>query len=199
VIARGFYALGSTWLPTLVGTAVAVLLAPLYVVLREHWGATGLAIASAIAILTYVLLLGWLQHRRFDREARAHGTTLKDVPGILDGALRLACAATVAIGAGLVIRDHLNQLLPGLRFGAVLGRAALLSTVGVGVFVIAAYILRVGEIAEIAAVARRKLILRRLKAANMNKRPLASTRQGCTRIVTREPLPAKIGSKSRPR
>jgi putative peptidoglycan lipid II flippase len=177
VIARGFYALGSTWLPTMVGTAVAFLLAPLYVVLRQQWGAPGLAIASAIAILVYVLLLGWLQHRRFDREARAKGTTLKDVPGILDGALRLAFAAAVAIGAGLVIRDQLSQFLPGLAFGAVLGRAALLSTVGVGIFVIVAYALRVQELAEIATVARRKLKLRLPKSAETRKLAFASLRQ----------------------
>jgi putative peptidoglycan lipid II flippase len=31
VIGRGFYALGSTWLPTLVGTAVAFAVLPLYI------------------------------------------------------------------------------------------------------------------------------------------------------------------------
>ncbi len=73
LISRGFYALGSTWLPTIVGTSVAFLMAPLYVLLRHQWGAIGLAIASSIAILVYVLLLGWLQHRRFAREAAASG------------------------------------------------------------------------------------------------------------------------------
>src|SRR6185369_8519575 len=65
VISRGFYALGSTWLPTIVGTTVAFVLVPFYIVMRQQWGAIGLAIASAVAILIYVLLLGWLQHRRF--------------------------------------------------------------------------------------------------------------------------------------
>ena len=101
VISRGFYALGSTWLPTIVGTMVAFLTVPLYVVLRQQWGAIGLAIASSVAILVYVLLLGWLQHRRFEREAAAKGTTLDDVPGMLEAALRLAVAAAVAIGMGL--------------------------------------------------------------------------------------------------
>ncbi len=81
VISRGFYALGSTWLPTIVGTAVAFAAVPLYVVLRRHWGENGLAVASSIAILVYVLLLGALQRRRFEREAAAAGGTLDDVPG----------------------------------------------------------------------------------------------------------------------
>ena len=77
VISRGFYALGSTWLPTIVGTLIAILTLPLYVVLRQQWGAIGLAIASSIAILVYVLVLGWLQYRRFEREAAARGATLR--------------------------------------------------------------------------------------------------------------------------
>ena len=111
VISRGFYALGSTWLPTIVGTIIAFVMVPLYVVLRQNWGAIGLAIASSIAILVYVLVLGWLQHRRFEREASAKGTTLNDVPGMLDGALRLAVAAGVAIGIGLGVRVLLLELL----------------------------------------------------------------------------------------
>jgi len=60
VISRGFYALGSTWLPTIVGTAVAFAAVPLYIVLRRHWGTIGLATASSISITVYVLLLGFL-------------------------------------------------------------------------------------------------------------------------------------------
>ena len=77
VISRGFYALGSTWLPTITGTIVAIAAVPLYVVLRRHWGAIGLATASSIAILVYVLALGWLQRRRFEREAATSGQKYK--------------------------------------------------------------------------------------------------------------------------
>jgi hypothetical protein len=51
--------------------------------------------------MIYVLLLGWLQHRRFEQEAAAKGTSLHDVPGMLASALRLAVAAGLAIGVGL--------------------------------------------------------------------------------------------------
>ncbi len=104
LISRGFYALGSTWLPTIVGTIIAFLMAPLYVVLRHQWGAIGLAIASSIAIVVYVLLLGWLQHRRFEREAAAKAATLDGAPGMLGAALRLAAAAGIAIGIGFGAR-----------------------------------------------------------------------------------------------
>jgi putative peptidoglycan lipid II flippase len=49
----------------MVGTAVAFGMVPFYIFLRQGWGAIGLAIASVVAIIIYVLLLGWLQRRRF--------------------------------------------------------------------------------------------------------------------------------------
>lgn len=158
VISRGFYALGSTWLPTIVGTIIAFVMVPFYVVLRQNWGAIGLAIASSVAILVYVLLLGWLQHRRFEREAAARGTTLSDVPGMLNGALRLAVAAGVAIGIGLAVRAQLLELVPGVLLPAILIRATVLCAVGIGTYVTLARILGVRELTEIEG-----MLLRRLK------------------------------------
>ena len=134
LISRGFYALGSTWLPTIVGTMVAFLTVPLYVVLRHQWGAIGLAIASSLAILVYVLLLGWLQRRRFEREAAAKGATLHGVPGMLKAAIRLAVAAGIAIGVGLRVRIFLFQFLPGMHLGVMLMRASILCVIGVGIY-----------------------------------------------------------------
>jgi putative peptidoglycan lipid II flippase len=160
VISRGFYALGSTWLPTIVGTMVAFVLVPLYIVMRQQWGAIGLAIASAVAILIYVLLLGWLQHRRFKREAVAKGSTLENVPGMLDAALRLAAAAAVATGVGMVVRVLLVQLLPGNDLTVILTRATLLCVIGTSVYVALARLLGIGEVAEIGGKLRRALGLR---------------------------------------
>ena len=160
VISRGFYALGSTWLPTAVGTMVTFGLVPLYIVLRQYWGAIGLAIASSVSILVYVLLLGWLQRRRFEREAIAKGTTLQGVPGMLEAALRLALAAGVAIGVGLGVRVFLLQLLPGVHLIAILVRATTLCAVGVGTYVTLARLLGVRELAEIEGMVLRRLNLR---------------------------------------
>jgi putative peptidoglycan lipid II flippase len=157
VISRGFYALGSTWLPTIVGTIVTFLTVPFYVVLRWQWGATGLAIASSAAILAYVLLLGWLQHRRFRREAAAKGTTLQDVPSILEAALRLAAAATIAIGIGFAVRALLLQFLPGMQLAVLIVRAAVLCALGGGIYLGLARILGVGELAEFECIVLRKL------------------------------------------
>jgi putative peptidoglycan lipid II flippase len=160
VISRGFYALGSTWLPTIVGTIIAFVMVPLYVVLRQNWGTIGLAIASSVAILVYVFLLGWLQYRRFEREAAARGTTLHDLPGMLNGALRLAVAAGVAIAIGLAVRAQLVELVPGVHLTAILIRATVLCAVGIGTYVVFARILGVRELIEIEAILLRKLKLR---------------------------------------
>jgi putative peptidoglycan lipid II flippase len=82
-------------------------------VLRGHWGTIGLATASSISITVYVLLLGFLQRRRFEREAAKRGASLHGEPGMLDAALRLAAAAGIATCIGLAVRAALLQLLPG--------------------------------------------------------------------------------------
>jgi putative peptidoglycan lipid II flippase len=158
LISRGFYALGATWLPTIVGTIVAFVMAPLYVVLRHQWGAIGLAIASSIAILVYVLLLGWLQHRRFQREAAARGGSLDGAPGMLGAAMRLAAAAGIAIAIGLRARICLLHILPGAGLGEILMRIAILCVVGVSIYAGLGRLFGVAELAE-----AERLLLRRFR------------------------------------
>jgi putative peptidoglycan lipid II flippase len=148
VISRGFYALGSTWLPTTVGTAVAFCAVPLYIVLRRGYGPIGLAVASAIAILVYVLLLGWLQYRRFSREAAVRKDSLDRVDGMLGPALRMAFACAAAISGGLVIRFLLPQFLLRMDLFLVLLRSGMLCFVGLGIYLVIARLLRIEELSE---------------------------------------------------
>ncbi len=159
LISRGFYALGSTWLPTIAGTLVAFLAVPLYVVLRHQWGAIGLAIASSVAILVYVLLLGWLQRRRFEREAAAKGGTLRGVPGMLKAAARLALAAGIAIGVGLGVRIFLFHFLPGMHLGVTVMRASILCAIGVSIYVVLARLFGISELTELTLLVMRRLRL----------------------------------------
>lgn len=161
VISRGFYALGSTWLPTLVGTTITIAMIPLYVVLRMHFGADGLAVASSVAILVYVFLLGWLQRRRFDREAAGRGTSLTGVPGMLSAALRLAAAAAIAIAAGLALRAVLVPLVPGVGFVALFTRGIVLCGVGIAIYATAARLFGVRELVDLAGMITRRLRRRR--------------------------------------
>jgi putative peptidoglycan lipid II flippase len=156
VISRGFYALGSTWLPTTVGTTVAFYAVPLYVLLRQEYGAIGLAIASAVAILVYVLLLGWLQYRRFSREATARADSLDRVHGMLGPALRMAFACAAAIIGGLMIRSVLPQFILRMDFYVVLLRSGMLCLVGLTLYLAIARLLRIGELSEIQRLIARK-------------------------------------------
>lgn len=161
VISRGFYALGSTWLPTMVGTIVAFAMVPLYVVLRQYWGAIGLATASSVAILVYVFMLGWLQFRRFRREAIARGATLNDVPGMLLAAMQMAAAACIAIGVGWGVRLLLLRFLPGVDLIEILTRAVTLCGIGVGTYLVFLRIFGVPELADVGRLVARKLKVRR--------------------------------------
>ncbi len=163
VISRGFYALGSTWLPTIVGTVVAFAMVPIYVAMRRQFGAIGLALASSAAILVYVFVLGWLQRRRFEREAVARGTTLAGVPGMLSAALRLAIATGAAIGIGLMVRAQLLGVLPGAQLAAVMIRATVLCTVGIGTYLALARWFGIGEFGTFARLLRRRLKFSRIR------------------------------------
>jgi putative peptidoglycan lipid II flippase len=155
VISRGLYAMGRTWLPTLLGTLVAFAMIPVYVVLRQHWGANGLATASAVAIVIYVFVLGFVQRQRFAHEAQKAGRPLDD--GMLGGALRLAAAAAAACGAGLALRPPLLAMLPGLSLPALIGRAFILCALALTVYAIAARLLGVREIPALLALLRRRI------------------------------------------
>lgn len=165
LVSRGFYALGNTWLPTLVGTAVSFCAVPIYVVLRQHFGAAGLAVASAIAILIYVLLLGGLQYRRFVREAAKHGGTLAGTPGILNAALRMALATAIAIGIGWAARPYALEHFAGTALVPLLARTALLSLLGLAVYALAARLLGVRELSDAL-----RLLLRRKSASTKQSR-----------------------------
>jgi putative peptidoglycan lipid II flippase len=164
VISRGFYALGSTWLPSTVGTAVAFCAVPLYVVLRRDYGAIGLAVASAIAILVYVLLLGWLQYRRFSREATAREDSLDRVDGMLGPALRMALACAIAITVGLVICSLLPDFLLRMDLDVILVRSGMLCSIGLGIYCVIARLLNIHELSEIQRLMNRKLNHRALPA-----------------------------------
>lgn len=157
VISRGFYALGSTWTPTIVGTIIAVLAVPVYITLRMYGGAAGLAVASSIAITIYVFVLGWLEHRRFQQEAAAQNTDLAAAPSILWGSLQMASAAAIAIGAGLLGRFVLVQFLPGLSLVEVIARATVLCSLGLVIYYASSTVFGLHEAKYLTELAGSKL------------------------------------------
>ena len=158
VISRGFYAFGSTWLPTIVGTLIAFLVGASLRRAASTMGAHRFGIASSVAILIYVLLLGWLQYRRFEWEAAARDTNLKAVPGMLGAAFGLAVATGLAIGAGLYLRYLLLQFLPGMQILAILMRATVLCAFGIAIYLAVARLLGVTELARLQRLLSRRLM-----------------------------------------
>lgn len=122
LVSRGFYALGNTWMPALLGTIVAAASYPLYVVARASSGLYGLASVSSFAILAYTGLLAWFLRRAM---RKAEGAS----PATDESADARAFAAKTSTTT--TSRPH---LIGGDGFGAFLGRAliALIASIGVG-------------------------------------------------------------------
>ncbi len=131
LVARGFYAQGNTWTPTLVGSVVMVAVVPLYGVLARRYGGAGLAVASSVAITTYLSALWFFLRRR--------GAPTHRGPGLADAMLRLIPAVIAGIGAGTALGDALPDL-PALIHGGISGSLACVVTLGM------AWLLRVHEI-----------------------------------------------------
>ena len=64
ILARGFYATRDTITPAVVGTAMTVMILPLYWWLFHHWTYLGLALASSLGIIGYAVVLFMLLNRR---------------------------------------------------------------------------------------------------------------------------------------
>ena len=138
MLARGFYAQQKTWVPSLVGSVIAVLMFPVYGLLGRELGGTGLAIASSSAIVVYAIALSIGLRRSM---AGPNADTLWT---LLVRMLPAVAIATVA-GWGL---DHLIDQqggLPALLQGALTGSLAL------GLTLILARIFGVPEVSEITA------------------------------------------------
>jgi putative peptidoglycan lipid II flippase len=140
VVARGFYAEGRTWLPTLLGSIAVVLCYPLYPWLGGLFGTAGLAAASSIAISAYVLTLTIALKRSFK--------------GVPDGLVGFGVRMMPAVGLGLAAAFGLEQVLvlphPLLQGG-------VLAVVGMGVYGLVAVALRVDEVWDVIDMVRRKL------------------------------------------
>ena len=131
LVSRGFYAMGNTWLPSVVGTVAVALAYPFYVWLGGKWGTSGMAVASSLAITLYVLALVWLLRRAFGGIATGNAAFFaRIVPALLAG-----------LAAGLAAR----RLLP---LENTVARLAIFSSIGCGTYLGAALLLRVREVSD---------------------------------------------------
>ena len=66
ILGRGFYALGDTLTPTLIGTGLALAWLPMYWYLSQGYEHLGLAVASSLGVIFYSLVLWIVLYRRLE-------------------------------------------------------------------------------------------------------------------------------------
>lgn len=154
LLARGFYARGNTWTPTVLGTMAVAVFYPLYSALRSWGGTSGLALASSVAVSAYVLVLAlWLKSSIPGRPAAWEGFFVRALP-----------ALAVALAAGWAGRLWLPLEHPFARLVVLGGGAG-------AVFLLCARVAGVEEVAEVAASVRGRFRRRLDGAGNGAKTP----------------------------
>jgi putative peptidoglycan lipid II flippase len=139
VLSRGFYALGKTWEPTLLGTLTVVVTYPMYHLISRH-GALGLACASSVAISAYCLLMVI--------RLRSHFAGVRDHYGAF--ALRMIPSVATGIIVGLALRRVFAD-------SHMLVRGAMAGTSGTAAFGAVALMLRTEELREVVSWALGKV------------------------------------------
>ena len=142
VISRGFYSMGNTWIPAVLGSVVSIAVYPLYVLGRVTLGTYGLALMSSVAVVTYVALLGVALARHVKKREPA------EYPSLLPFLARSVAALAAGTAAGAALSSSLS--LPTTLAGS-LGRGTLTACVGMAVFLLAAHALGVTEVRQIIA------------------------------------------------
>ena len=123
VAVRSFYARGEMWRPMLLGTAVALSAVPLYLGLGRRHGASGLALAGAIAMtVNATLTIGWVRLR--------HGGPA--LGALLAAGLRALPIAALAAAAAWGVRTGLVPLQPPVvQLGVAALAFAVVGVVGI--------------------------------------------------------------------
>jgi putative peptidoglycan lipid II flippase len=148
MLARGFYAMGKTWLPSVLGTVVVLGCLPLYVMLGRHAATVGLAAAGAVAISVYVIVLALLLRREFTGlDAGYAGFVARAIPAVVLGIGAGVYVGRVVDFAGLL---GLDGLLAALVQGTLQGG------VGGSVYLVSALVLRVPELGELVDLVRQR-------------------------------------------
>ena len=147
LLSRGFYAMGRTWPPALLGTLIALAGLRLYPYLRELYGLEGIAAAGALSISVYAAGLHvWLEREWLRRGAQRGGDGM---PLFLGKLVLVALAAGVPAAA---VAQWLEGL--GLPTLMTLGCIGLSTTI---LFALLAKLLRFTELDAIWQALGRRL------------------------------------------
>jgi putative peptidoglycan lipid II flippase len=132
IVARGFFAMKKTWLPTIVGTVSWIVALPIYYVLHKTHGVFGLGLATTIGISIYaVVLYGMLMQR----------TVGKDGLADLAEYTKMGFSAVLAAAAGTYVMQMVGQFIPLGSFFDALARLAIGCALITAVYFLACYLL----------------------------------------------------------
>lgn len=143
LLARGYYAQGNTWAPTLIGSGLMILWLPVY-----GWSAHSalhLSLASSGVICLYVFVLAWHLFRHTNQTTKSSPRLWNVLPALL---LSTGCAVAVTRWLKSTLDLDYAPLLTGSLYGII----AIVITVG------CCYVLGNQEVRLVS-----QLILRRMK------------------------------------
>lgn len=144
LFARGFYALGNTWMPAVLGTFVAAAAYPLYRVAESTHGVRGLALASSLAIVVYAIAL-----------ARSARRTIEGEGALVPFAFLARVLVAMLAGAAAGFASARSIAVEGA--GADVVRGSVGAVVALVVFTGLARAFRVAEVVDVLALLGRKL------------------------------------------
>ena len=108
LVARGFYARGQTWRPTLLGSVVTLCAVPLYLTAARK-GALALCFASSTAISVYVASLWWwVRASLLSAPSELNLSEEEPVEPLAVELLKVACVTLVGVGVALALDHHLG-------------------------------------------------------------------------------------------
>jgi putative peptidoglycan lipid II flippase len=137
ILARGFYATRDTITPAVVGTAMTVMILPLYWWLFHHWAYLGLALASSLGIIGYAVVLFVLLNRR---------TQNKEARCLILFFFKVAAASAVVGIACHALAKRLENVMAWQSIPKTLLLLALVSTAGIVMLAVLLKLLRVREL-----------------------------------------------------
>ena len=128
ILGRGFYALGDTLTPSLIGSGLSLAWLPIYWFMAARFQHLGLAAASSMGIVLYcgVLLLVLFRRLRIS------------VSGFVYFFLRTAMASVVAAGVALYLQRWLQEQVSWQTLGGSLLHIAFVGMVFLPIFLVIA-------------------------------------------------------------
>jgi putative peptidoglycan lipid II flippase len=147
ILNRGFYSSQDTKTPVRINIFILLLNILLSYIFKEFWGAPGLALAYSVSGLTSMVLLLFFLHKKV---GTLHGRE------ILRSVVKTCIATLVMFVAVTLLTAVLEHFMPLGRKIYQLVEVAILGCAGVGVFALAAYLLKMEEMRSVTALLKRK-------------------------------------------